>query len=558
MSAPRLPEIRGSLLVLFSVSGFALAVASSLGNQIEWLPPSVLFGLYGAVPLTYWLGIGVMVLSLLLGFRNGDNRVFAAQLLLVYIALWGAPALFERYPSVWDSYMHFFSTQTIMDTGSSLTEGVFSYSANYPGFFVLTAAYSLLGNPPVLEMLRFYPFVVSLFTFIALYLMVRTYLPSVGFRTALMLSTLGNVWVQYSFSPQSLGLAFALLVFVFLEKGGAKWMLMALAAFTYLAISHPTSMFLVMGALILREVIVRFRAFRAKNSLGEQTWPISVFIIIWVVWLITGARMYSWFLASLVYQKLLYIFYLPSAVEQTAFLRTTGNIFPISSLLRTALLGLFFLLFFLAILLLLRYQKRRTERKEVRTSIVSLVLVPLVLAPMDIFFLQGSIYDRALLFFALASPIFFVPALIVQRKRIFKVLLLLAVVLSAVCICTSMYQESLYVVSDRSLATSDFLSDAMPPHSTVVGGSFPDLVWRAGNWTTFVRVEYYSVYDLPFGNLTRDQGATAMVFDRTTELWHTQWGTINLYNFYLNQVGNYSKVLDNGAYVIIYGGAAAT
>jgi hypothetical protein len=305
MKMPKLPEIRGSLLLLFSISGFTLVIVSSFGNQIEWLPPNVLFGLFGLIPITYWLGIGVMALSLLLGLGNKNIEIFAVQFLLIYISLWSTPALFEMYPSAWDSYMHYFSSMTIVDTGSSLNEGMFSYSANYPGFFVLTAVYSLLGNPPILEMLRFYPFVASLFTLVALYLVVRTYVPTLGLRTALVLSALGNVWVQYSFSPQSLGLAAALLVFVFLEKGGAKWILMALAAFTYLAISHPTSMFFVVGALVLREVIVRFRAFRAKESLGERSWPISVFIIVWVLWLITGARMYSLFLSSLMYQKLL-------------------------------------------------------------------------------------------------------------------------------------------------------------------------------------------------------------------------------------------------------------
>ena len=554
MKSPRLPETRGTLLVLLSISGFALVIASPFGNQIEWLSPSVLFGLYGTLPLTYWLGIGVMTLSLLLGLRNGDIKVFAAQFLLIYIALWSAPALFERYPSVWDSYMHYFSTINIMESGSSLTEGMFSYSANYPGFFVLTAVYSLLGNPPVLEMLRFYPIVASLFTFIALYLTVRTYVPALGLRTALVLSALGNVWVQYSFSPQSLGLAIALLIFVFLERGGTKWLLMAIAAFTFLAISHPTSMFIVAGALIIRELVVRFRALRSRDGAGERPWPVSIFLIIWAIWLITGARMYSWFLGSLVYQKLLYIFYLPSAVEQTAFMRTAGNIFPVSSLLRTALLGIFFLLFALAIVMLLwGRRKDRSARKRMRVSAISLVLVPLVLAPLDIFFLQGSIYDRALLFFALAAPLFFVPTLVAERKRIFKVLLFAAAVMAAVCICTSMYQESLYVVSDRSLATSDFLADVMPPSSSVIGGTYPHLVWRDGERGSFAQAELWSVFPIPFGNLTRDSGATGMVFDRTSELWHLQWGTINLYNFYSSQIGNHSKVFDNGAYVMIYG-----
>jgi hypothetical protein len=190
-------------------------------------------------------------------------------------------------------------------------------------------------------------------------------------------------------------------------------------------------------------------------------------------------------------------------------------------------------------------------------SVVSLVFVSLILAPLDIFFLGGSIYDRALLFFALAVPILFAPVLIIERKRVFKVILLLALVIAAACALTFTYQESLYVVSDRSIATTDFLMEAMPSHSTVIGGHYPYPVWINDDHASFDRGDYYSVYPSPFGNLTRNR-ATAMIFDRSTELWHLQWGTINLYDSYLSEVGNYSKVLDNGAYVMIYGGASRT
>jgi hypothetical protein len=129
---------------------------------------------------------------------------------------------------------------------------------------------------------------------------------------------------------------------------------------------------------------------------------------------------------------------------------------------------------------------------------------------------------------------------------------MLAVIVAAVCAITSLYQESLYVVSDRSLATSDFLSDAMPSRSTVIGGHYPDLVWRDGNWT-FLQEEYFSVAPDPFGNITRGR-ATAMVFDNTTELWHRQWGTFKgIYKPYWDDRFNNSMVLDNGRYWIIYG-----
>ncbi|MDD1770612.1 MAG: hypothetical protein LUO79_05955, partial [Methanomassiliicoccales archaeon] len=64
----------------------------------------------------------------------------------------------------------------------------------------------------------------------------------------------------------------------------------------------------------------------------------------------------------------------------------------------------------------------------------------------------------------------------------------------------------------------------------------------------------WEVYPNPFANLTRGSARVAMVFDRTTQLWQMQWGTTFLYDFYLNQISNCTKVMDNGAYSIIYGG----
>ncbi|MDD1770723.1 MAG: hypothetical protein LUO79_06530, partial [Methanomassiliicoccales archaeon] len=198
-------EIRGIYLVLLSVAGMVLSFASSAGRQIEWLQPDVLFGLYGALPILYWIGIAITAVSLLLGLRSKNEWVFSVQFLVLYVTLWSAPALFERYPSVWDSYMHFFSVQSVAQTGSSLAQGALSYTANYPGFFVVNGVFVLLGNPPVLGFLSFYPVVVSAITFVALYLFVRTYVSGLDFRLAMIICALANVWVQFSFSPQSLG-----------------------------------------------------------------------------------------------------------------------------------------------------------------------------------------------------------------------------------------------------------------------------------------------------------------------------------------------------------------
>jgi len=45
-----------------------------------------------------------------------------------------------------------------------------------------------------------------------------------------------------------------------------------------------------------------------------------------------------------------------------------------------------------------------------------------------------------------------------------------------------------------------------------------------------------------------------MIFDDVALLWMTQWGQLELYDFYLNDARNQTKVYDNGACMMIYGG----
>jgi len=94
----------------------------------------------------------------------------------------------------------------------------------------------------------------------------------------------------------------------------------------------------------------------------------------------------------------------------------------------------------------------------------------------------------------------------------------------------------------------------MPFDSWVVGGSYPDIVWKESNWTSFIRAQYYVVYNDTFDNWTGSHGSTGMIFDDVALLWMTQWGQLELYDFYLNDARNQTKVYDNGACMMIYGG----
>ncbi|MCU0861942.1 MAG: hypothetical protein MUE65_06465 [Methanomassiliicoccales archaeon] len=546
-----LPEVRGWVLILLTLSGFLLVVASALSYEIEWIPRLEL-GLFRLMPLGYWAGMALMALSLVLGYRSSSERTFFAQGLFLYLGIWCAPVLYLRLPDVWDSYMHYFSSLSIAEEGSVLAQGLFSYSANYPGFFIVGSTYDLLADPDVFLFLKFYSLFVSALTLMAVYLFVRTYLPGLDHRFAFLVSIFGNVWLQYNFSPQSMGLMAGLMVFVFLEKEGLRWDMLALASFIYVVVSHPTTAFFVVAGLIVREVVVALKAWRARSKgweIRERPWPIIAFMLVWLGWLFTGAREYSGFLWQQIVSKLAYIFEVPEATSQAVGQRTAGNIFFLGPYLRLALLGVLMLFLILAVL----HWWRSKRRRPLPGGLLAMAFVPIVVIPLDIFILQGQVYDRGFLYFALSAPIL-ITLMYYRRWTSWRKVAALMIVAATVMSCASVfYQESLYVVSERSVDMSEFLDEHVAPGTSIVGGTYPDLVWRESNWTQFTKVKYWEIYPLPFENLTRERGA-GMIFDRTTELWQTQWGQLHIYDFYLDNATEFSKVYESGAYMMIYGG----
>jgi hypothetical protein len=460
--------------------------------------------------------------------------------------------MYLNLPDVWDSYMHFFSSMTIAEDGSILAQGLLTYSGNYPGFFVVGTTYYLLANPNVLDFLHLWPLFVSSLTLLSFYLFIRTYLPGWDHRFAFLISCFGNVWVQYHYSPQSLGLAAGLLVFVFLEKDGFRWLLLALAAFTYVVISHPTTTFFIVAALIFREVVVVYKAWRVKGEAKERSWPIFAFLLVWIGWLFTAAREYSGVLWNIIYSKISFIFEISQTTQQAAGQRTAGNIFAFSPYLRLVLLAT--LMFFLILAILSWLLSRR--RRNVPGCLVALSLIPIIVIPLDLLFLGGSVYDRGFLFFALSAPIL-ITLMYFRRWTNWRKLAAVVMVLAmATCCASTFYQESLYVVSQRSVEMSEFLDEHVAPGSNVVGGHYPDMVWRESNWTQFTQMQYYVVYNesRSFNDVTDAYGATGMIFDRTSQLWMTQWGQLFIYDFYEANITQDSKVYENGAYQMIYGG----
>jgi len=547
------------LLYALSFLGLAIVIVASLGPNVQTIPPDTPFGLLGRLPAGYWAGMAIMLVSLFLGYRQESETLFFVQAAVVFAALWGAPSLFEQYPSTWDATMHYYSSLEVVRQGVMPTTPEFSYAYNYPGFFVLGSSYAALVDPPAMGFLRLYPLFAALVTVAAIFLFVRTYVPGADYRLAFLIAAFANVWLQFNFSPQSLGLAAGLLIFVCLEREGMSWRLAAIGLFTFIVVAHPTTLVFVLGAVVMKEVFGRlYRAVvsRHRPIRWDRSWPIGAFILIWVAWLITGSASFSSGIAAFIIERLSYIMYAgQTVVEQVAMRTSPENVFgPWYSQIRLVAVAMFAGAAMLALIHYLWSRKRSTA--PIPKNVLTLFFLPFLIVPLDTLFFNGQLYDRGLLYVMLVAPIIFVPLLIGRVHRYARpVLTVLAVVVVVAASSTVFFQESLYVSSDRSVAAADYLA-TQGPNTYVVGGYYPYAVWLDDE-EGYSRLKFNSAYGGDevadsMDNITVYFGQGGWLFDSTSELWYRQWGIRHMYDFYVNQTVDNYRVYDNGDHYVVY------
>lgn len=546
-------RVRPSFLYVLSFLGMAICLFSSMGHDIESVPLGTPFGLFGLLPFSYWVGILFLTISLGIGLRSGSETVFFVQTVLLFVALWGAPAMFSKYPTVWDSYVHYSSSLELVRNGFIPNNDVNSYAFNYPGFFVLGASYVLLGDPDPLLFLRLYPVFAAIMTLAALYLFARTYVPKLDYRLALIFSAFANVWLQFNYSPQSMGLVAGLLIFVCLEREGKEWLYAAMFLFAYVVISHPTTLIFVLGAIALKEIVarvIRVAVARRHPIKWGRPWPVGVFILIWLGWFFTGASSFSLNLVEFITSRLDALMNINEGIQQQIAMRTTpenilGTLYP---QLRTGMMAVFAALTLLALLVYLI--QRRKGPVNMPSNILALFLIALGIIPLDIVFFNGQLYDRGIMYIVLVAPIVFVPLLMGKGRRFARPILGVLVALVVIAGASTMfYQEALYVTNDRGIKAADYLSQLDP--KWVAGGFYPIDVWSE-HGESYDRVRMISLWNQSPELVASWMGSGVFLFDDTTEMWYRQWGIQEVYAYYTSTAPYHYKVYDNGMYWAMY------
>ena len=541
-------EVRPLPLYLLTLLGLATCIISSDGYSIQHIPISEPFGLFGMLPMGYWVGIAILVVSLVIGSFAASERVFFIQSMALFLMLWGASALFQTYPAVWDSYMHYNSSFEIALTGVVPNTPDYSYAYNYPGFFAFSATYSVMADPDALGFLRFYPVFAAAFTLLAIFLFIRTYVPAAGFRITFLTAAFVNVWLQFNFSPQSMCLAIGLLIFVCLERQGTIWKSIAVALFAFLVVAHPTTVIFVLGAVIVKEITSRIYH-RLKPSMppASNRWPAALFVIMVVLWSLIGAAEFTLNLVDFILGQVQYLGFMDQAVQNQYEMRTgSGNIFgTLYPQLRTYAIFLFGALTAIGLIISLLNRKKISFPKH----IFPLLIIPAAAIPLDALFFNGQIYDRGILYLLLVAPLFFMPVLLRKKKTVavLSTLLVAGIVIS--CASTMFYQQSLYTSSAESIAASDYLAENVP-QTYVIGGYYPYRDW--GDGEDYQRLQFSAVYPTTVYDMAAGSGPGSYLFDDTTELWYKQWAIENRYEFYLDQELQNYRVYDNGRYQVMF------
>ncbi len=559
----RIHPSKPGLTLGFAVAGILVVLYAARTHPVFELPLDAQFGLLQLLPATYWLGLALIGVSVVLAARGDSDVLFVAAGVLLFGMLAGTPILFEPNPPVWDAYTHYAGAEFIVRTGRLPTDPN-QYAANWPGLFLVIAFTNLLGSLTPLQFIELFPFFSGAITFVALFLFLRSFFSSRLARSASVVAMLLNVWAQYWVSPQGVGLALALLVLATAWDQRVPVRTTSAVIFLALVVSHSTSTIFLLaflgvdGLLVLvgpristllgLNALFSQGASRSRRSAAERRDalrynPFFLYLTAWLGWLVFVASGTAELARVALVTEIGNLLQLGARTESVVTERTLGNIFVWAPRIRVAALALFGLLALVGLAVAYRKRQSRGHARFLAACLVGVTILALA----DILLLHAQIYDRALMFFAVFAPGICLYGLeqVRLRSSAKHVVIVILVVGSLAAASTLYYQEAYNFVPNQVIAAADFYS--IPGGKVLVLGEFlPTPVWVLDQgpspWS-----------QLTFGDgrvsLHAEVNGTTAVFagfDPTTKLWYDLGFGVGPYQYFANQQANYSRVYDNG------------
>lgn len=240
-------RIAGTFLTL---AGTMLWLFVLLTYSVWFVHPENVFGLYQVIPFWFWLGVVSMTLGMFIMMDSSPGYFFAFQFIMLNIMVWVTPSIIEPNARVTDPWNHYENISWIL-SGNHIPPGVTTY-INWPGTFIFGSIFLEVSGAFYQDFLKFYPLISST-VFIIGYWILLNYLVDdpIHRKLAMMIHIPMNVWLQFHFSPQSVGLMlFPLIILAFYFKSSRIWQVTALVLIAGLTLSHPTTS-IYLGGIVL-------------------------------------------------------------------------------------------------------------------------------------------------------------------------------------------------------------------------------------------------------------------------------------------------------------------
>ncbi len=245
-------KIMGSLLTLMGVVLWLYLIAT---YQVWWVHPDNIFGLYQVIPIWFWLGIFSLISGIIIMIDCVPKYFFMFQIIILNIMVWVTPVLIEPNARVTDPWNHFENVSLILSYGHIPSSDITLYMS-WPGTFLYSAIGLEMSGIHSYDFLKYYPIFSSIIFLLGYYVLIQHISKNDMVRKlALLTHILMNAWLQFHFSPQSIGLIiFPLIIIALYFKSSRIWQITGLLLILSLIISHPTTC-IYLGGIIFSMVL---------------------------------------------------------------------------------------------------------------------------------------------------------------------------------------------------------------------------------------------------------------------------------------------------------------
>jgi len=293
-----------------------------------------------SLPITYWIGLTLSVLTLVWGGRWSRFAVISSTVLITCYLFVLPSIAYVNYPGSRDAYGHMSYALYISNVGHVDGIGV----GRFPGSYIFTATIHLVAGIEPLNILKVYNPAYILFIALIAYLMARR----IGGRECAYiapLAILGLYWSCMYFGKSTyaymLWAILWLLLLMLVEHRETKTAILTILAYSALTISHPLSSFLIFPIMLLYIMLSCLLKKGEKLRLSS----FILFTTIWCSWYIVTGFFIMPIIGSLrnVYELLLHEIHEPlhSPIKYTAaystnylkvvYLRTFSSLFVLTT-----------------------------------------------------------------------------------------------------------------------------------------------------------------------------------------------------------------------------------